>query len=198
MIAKRLVTLGLLLFIAAGVGTFLVREFASPPATAKGPLSVAEPVAEPSGLSDEPTALAPSDPGIQTASSREIEESTSPPPTQEPRHWVLASYFHNTVRCETCLAIEHDSHEILQAAFGADFASGKLVWRSVNMEDKANRHYVIDYQLPCPSLVIAEMEGECELRFKLLGETWNLIHGDSERFNAYVISEVWAWLKEIR
>lgn len=198
MIAKRLATAALLLFIAAGVGTFLVRELASPPATAKGPLAVTEPVAESSSPSDQPASLAPSDQGIQTASSAAIEETTPTQSVQEPRRWVLASYFHNTARCPTCLAIEHDSHAALQAAFAADFASGKLVWRTVNMEDKGNDHYVTDYKLPCPSLVIAEMAGERKLRFKLLGETWNLIHGDSERFNAYVTSDVGAWLEAIR
>ncbi len=198
MIAKRLATLALVLFIAAGVGTFLVREFASPPATAKGPLLVTEPVAESSSLSDEPKSLAPSDQGIQTASSVSIEESTPAPSVQEPRRFVLATYFHNTARCPTCLAIERDSRAALQAAFAADFASGKLVWRTVNMEDKGNGHYVTDYMLPCPSLLITEMAGERELRFKLLGETWNLIHGNSKQFTGYITSEVGAWLEAIR
>lgn len=197
MIAKRLAAAALLLFVAAGVGTFLVREFASPPATAKGPLTVTEPEAESSGASDQPVSPAPSDQGIQTASRTAIEEKTPAPSVQEPRRFVLATYFHNTARCPTCLAIERDSRAALQAAFAAEFASGKLVWRTVNMEDKGNDHYVTDYKLPCPSLVIAEMKGERELRFKLLGETWNLIHGDSKRFSSYVTSEVEAWLEEI-
>jgi len=194
-IAKRLAAAALLLFVAAGVGTFLVREFASPPATAKGPLTVTEPEAKASGPSDQPVSP---DQGIQTASRTAIEESAPTPSVQEPRRFVLATYFHNTVRCPTCLAIERDSRAALQAAFAADFATGKLVWRTVNMEDKGNDHYVTDYKLPCPSLVIAEMKGERELRFKLLGETWNLIHGDSKRFSSYVTSEVRAWLEEIQ
>lgn len=199
MIAKRLATAALLLFIAAGVGTFLVRELASPPATAKGPLPVTEPVAESSSVSGQASSLVPSDQGIQTVSNASIEEESTPAPlVQQPRHWILATYFHNTTRCPTCLAIEHDSHEALQAAFAADFASGKLVWRTVNMEDKGNGHYVTDYMLPCPSLVITEMAGERELRFKLLGETWNLIHGDSKRFAGYITSEAAAWLEAIR
>ncbi len=198
MIVKRLATATLLLFIAAGVGTFLVRELASPPATAKGPLTGIEPVTESSSVSGQSSSLVPSDQGIQTVSNASIEEESTPAPlVQQLRHWILATYFHNTTRCPTCLAIEQDSYAALQAAFSAALASGKLVWRTVNMEDKGNGHYVTDYQLPCPSLVIVEMEGERELRFELLGETWNLIHGDPERFNSYVTSEVEAWLGEI-
>jgi len=198
MTAKRLAVAALLLFIAAGVGTFLVRELASPPATAKGPLTPTESVAASSSLSDQPTSLTAADQGIQTASGTAVEESTPTPSVQEPRRWVLASYFHSTARCPTCLAIERDSRAALQTAFASDFTSGKLVWRTVNVEDKGNGHYVKDYSLSYASLVITEMAGERELRFKLLGETWSLIHGKPEVFSSYVASGVGAWLREIR
>jgi hypothetical protein len=108
---------------------------------------------------------------------------------------VIATYFHNTTRCVTCLAIERLAKKTIEAAFASDLASGRLVWRSLNMEERENEHYAIDYKLPYPSLVLAEMDGEREIRFKLLGETWNLIHKEP-RFIAYIESELRAFLGE--
>jgi hypothetical protein len=108
---------------------------------------------------------------------------------------VLATYFHNTARCVTCRSIERRSREAIEAAFAPELASGQLTWRALNMEEKENEHYAIDYDVASPSLVLAEMEGDAELRFKVLGQTWDLVHKRQPLLEDYVEDETRAFLE---
>ena len=126
----------------------------------------------------------------QTAS--EVASGTITPPT----HRVVASYFHNTTRCVTCRTIEQRSQETMESTFAAEMAAGKLAWRSLNMEEKQYEHYVIDYSLTSPSLVLTEMDGDREVHFKVLTETWTLVH-TKVQFVTYIETEVRAFLEEL-
>jgi len=110
-------------------------------------------------------------------------------------HRVVATYFHNTARCVTCRNIEQRSREAVEAAFAPELASGQLTWRALNMEEKENEHYAIDYDLPYASLVLAEMDGEREVRFKVLNQTWDLVHKRQPLLEDYVESETRAFLE---
>ncbi len=109
---------------------------------------------------------------------------------------VVATYFHNTARCYTCRTIEDRAKETMEATFAEEFASEKLVWRTVNMELPENEHYAADYQLVSPSLVLALMDGDREVRSAVLQDTWILIH-KAARFEAYVIAETLGFLEEL-
>ena len=131
------------------------------------------------------------DPGedAQTGSGVVTAASTSP------SFHVVATYFHNTARCVTCRNIENRSREAIEAAFAVELASGQLTWRALNMEEKENEHYAIDYDLAYASLVLAEMDGEREVRFKVLEETWDLVHKRQPLLEDHVVSETRAFLE---
>ncbi|MCX6094895.1 MAG: nitrophenyl compound nitroreductase subunit ArsF family protein [Candidatus Bipolaricaulota bacterium] len=118
----------------------------------------------------------------------------SSPTSVVPTRRVIATYFHNTVRCVTCRSIERIAKETIESTFAAELASGKLVWRALNMQEKENEHYAIDYSLVSPSLVLAEMDGEREVRFKVLTDTWKLAHKEAQ-FVSYVQTETRAFLE---
>jgi hypothetical protein len=113
-----------------------------------------------------------------------------------PTRRIVASYFHNTTRCVTCRTIEQRARETMESSFAAEVASGQLVWRALNMELKENEHYAIDYSLTSPSLVLTEVDGDREVRFKVLNETWTLVH-TKVQFVTYVETEVRAFLEEL-
>jgi hypothetical protein len=46
--------------------------------------------------------------------------------------------FHNTHRCKTCLAIEATAKEVVYNQFGAAVQSGKLLFKTVNVDEAAN------------------------------------------------------------
>jgi hypothetical protein len=117
--------------------------------------------------------------------------SSAGPPRQ-----VVATYFHNTVRCVTCRTIEQRARETIESAFAAELASGRLVWQVLNMEKKEYEHYATDYNLTSPSLVLALVEGDQVVRFAVLKDTWTLVHKKAE-FEAYVVAETLAFLEEL-
>ena len=88
---------------------------------------------------------------------------------------VIAYYFHGTVRCETCLRIERQAHELMNSRFAAELASGRLVFKPVNYDQPENTHFSQDYKLPCPSLVLVRQKDGKDQDWKLLGQTWDLV-----------------------
>jgi hypothetical protein len=117
---------------------------------------------------------------------------TSPPPllvTSNRTPKVIAYYFHGTVRCETCLKIEKQANEVIERQFRAELHSNELSLKSVNYEQPENTHFLQDYRLPCPSLVLVGQKDGKQEPWKLLGETWKLVE-DPMEFNRYVEAEL--------
>jgi len=194
--ASTLLIVSLVLLAAAGAAALLAVQFAPLPerasqgalsASASTPASAVTGASAPSAPSETPVAA------VEASAPTEPTPEAPAPVSAAPSRRVVATYFHNTARCVTCRTIEQVARETIEAAFAEDLASGRLTWRALNMEEKENEHYAVDYQLPYPSLVLSEMEGEREVRFKVLSETWNLVH-KRDRFVLYVEGETRAFL----
>ncbi|MBL0161895.1 MAG: hypothetical protein IPP47_33295 [Bryobacterales bacterium] len=109
---------------------------------------------------------------------------------------VIAYYFHVTVRCTTCRAIESYSKEVITARFGPELASGRLEWRLVNLQLPENKHFVQDYQLFTKSLVLVRTENGKQRDFKVLNDTWELV-GNKTAMQSYVEKEVRGFLRKL-
>jgi len=109
--------------------------------------------------------------------------------TNAPSVQVIAYYFHGTVRCETCQKIERMTREVLEDKFKSELAAKRLVFKPVNYDLPENAHFLQDYKLPCPSLVIVRRNSGKDEKWKLLGETWTLV-ADGAKFDSYVTNEV--------
>ena len=107
---------------------------------------------------------------------------------------VVVYYFHGTMRCPTCHKLELYSKETIENNFKSELSSGKLEFKSVNMENKGNEHFVQDYQLYTKSLVISLIESGEEVRSKNLTAIWELV-GNKDKFSGYVKEEVANFLK---
>jgi hypothetical protein len=102
---------------------------------------------------------------------------------------VIAYYFHGTVRCETCLMIEKLARMVVEQQFSPELAAHRLSFVPVNYDLPENVHFLTDYKLPCPSLVLVrQKEGKAE-KWKLLGDTWQLVH-EPVKLDNYVETEV--------
>ncbi len=104
---------------------------------------------------------------------------------------VRALYFHNTHRCYTCLKIEETAKSIMESEFPRAFSESRLEWLSINMEEQ--HHYIADYDLSMPTLVLARFVGGEEQEWVALTETWSLIRSDV-RFATYIADNVRAFL----
>lgn len=106
-----------------------------------------------------------------------------------PSHWIITYYFHNTQRCKTCLTIERLAEEALREEFTVEFKSGAIEWRTLNMEESPNTHFVDDYQLVTSSLVLVEIRNGEPSAWARLDRVWDLIHDDEIAFKQYVIEQ---------
>ena len=108
---------------------------------------------------------------------------------------VIAYYFHGNYRCYTCTKIEKYSREAIEMYFPDDLKTGKLEFRSVNVDEPANRHFIQDYQLHTRSLVLVLYRNNEQQKWKNLKDVWQLVR-NQDRFYQYVKSETEQFLAE--
>jgi len=105
-----------------------------------------------------------------------------------------AYYFHGNTRCYTCKTIEDYTKETIESDFPKELASGKLAFQSVNVEESENRHFIQEFQLTNPTVILARKEEGQVLQFKNLNQVWKLVK-NKEQFQTYIREEVRAMLK---
>jgi len=103
---------------------------------------------------------------------------------------IRVYYFHGTTRCATCKTIEAYAHEIVATAFASDLKAGSLEWKTVNVDEPANQHFVRDFKLYTRSVVVVDAKDP--KRFKVLDRVWQLV-GDKAAFQRYVEQEIRAF-----
>lgn len=133
---------------------------------------------------------------IALAAEKRDAKPTLPAPTTTnvPNVQVIAYYFHGTVRCAECLKIEKRAHEVIERQFRTELADKRVVFKSVNYEQPENTHFLQDYKLPCPSLVLVRQKNGKDVKWKLMSDTWKLIE-DTEKFDRYIEDEVGVLLR---
>ena len=108
---------------------------------------------------------------------------------------VYVYYFHGTMRCPTCHKLEQYSKEAVDTNFKNEVASGKLIFSSINIDERRNEHFINDYRLYTKSLVLSLVKNGKEVKSKNLNKIWEFV-GDKDRFLSYVKEEVANFLKE--
>jgi hypothetical protein len=106
---------------------------------------------------------------------------------------VAVYYFHNAIRCATCMKMEDFSGLAIQAGFPNELKSGKIEWRVVNMQAPENRHFADDFKLRLSSLVIVRFKDGKQVEWSNLEKIWDHV-GDITDFVKYVQSNVRAFL----
>jgi len=107
---------------------------------------------------------------------------------------IVAYYFHGTFRCPSCTKIEKWSYEAIRKSFPTALEEGTLLWKPVNLEEPGNKHFVEQYSLFTKSLIITEVKGGKQIRWKNLNRVWELL-GNQEKFFNYVTHEVRDYLE---
>ena len=108
---------------------------------------------------------------------------------------IVAYYFHGNARCPTCHKMEQYTKEAIEENFKDKLADGALVFKTVNVEEKENEHFVSDYQLYTKSLIISRVENGKEIEHKNLTKIWEYVR-DKNRFFSYVTTEINNYLKD--
>lgn len=163
---KVIVTAALLLFVGISLAAIAVKEMGGEPApaAARAPGPEAPP----------PTEALPAE-------------------AQEEAHYVVY-YFHGNMRCQTCTAIENQSHAAITTMFADQLGSGELEWRLVNYDAPENAHFREDLQLAFQSVVLAEERGGKIVRWENLWDVWTKIHDSPQEFEEYVVDSTVTFL----
>ena len=101
----------------------------------------------------------------------------------------IATYFLTNVRCPSCLTIERLSSETVRTEFSDQIESRQLEWRTVNIDEQGNYHFVKDYALYTKSVIISEEINGKEVRWKNLPKVWELL-GNEVKFRNYLKEEI--------
>lgn len=183
--ARFAISVLLLTFVLAGM-TFSTQPDTSSkvtitPILGKGPRVIGLP-------SDSPKVTVDSTvPMIRTQADSIVNPKTAP-------HKIIAYYFHGNVRCVSCRKIEAYSKEAIDSGFADLLKSQELEWRVVNTDESENEHFLEDYQLYTKSLIIVDMHGDKQTKWKNLTKVWELL-GDKAAFIKYVQDEIKAYLE---
>jgi len=86
------------------------------------------------------------------------------------------------------------SYEAIRKSFPTALEEGTLLWKPVNLEEPGNKHFVEQYSLFTKSLIITEVKGGKQIRWKNLNRVWELL-GNQEKFFNYVTHEVRDYLE---
>lgn len=113
-----------------------------------------------------------------------------PEPTRG-EQWTVF-YFHSSHRCPTCRGIEANT----RAAVKDEVAAETLALRVLDYEAPAHRHFVEQFDLAFPTVILALMRDGATVRWKNLDRVWDLWE-DPPAFVRYVQAE-WATFKEER
>jgi hypothetical protein len=119
-------------------------------------------------------------------------ETVADIPSEEEK--IVAYYFHSTFRCPSCTKIENWSYEAIKNSFPTALEEGRLLWRPINVEEPENKHFIKQYSLFTKSLIITEVKGGKEIRWKNLNKVWELLR-NREKFFSYVTEEVRKYLE---
>jgi len=163
--AKGLVSIVLLVFVAASIAYMVIHESAPP--NPEGSVAAA------------------------AASAKSAPENT---PATVPAHKVVAYYFHGTSRCKTCLTIERYAEETLKERFADALTHGELEFHSVNTEEQGNERFVSEYGLVTSSLVLVDVHDGSTREWANLEKVWELV-GDEAAFKQYVFEQAREYLE---
>lgn len=163
---KAIITIALLLFVVASVVTLVAKE------AARG--------TETSGTTGAEASQA----------SAHVQSKNLEAPV------ITVYYFHGTARCPTCIKMEKYSQEAVEQGFVKDIEAGTITFKSVNVEDAGNEHFVKDYELFTKAVIVTETVDGQQTRWVNLNKIWDLA-SDRTQFITYVQTEIKSFLGRV-
>jgi len=86
------------------------------------------------------------------AKSVDADNITSDSQQQKPQ--VIVYYFHRTMRCPTCLAIETNAAKVIEADFKQQLSDGSLTWLPSNLDDPGGEKLKKQFDISVSTLVM--------------------------------------------
>jgi len=106
-------------------------------------------------------------------------EHSTPEIPSTPADTVEVVYFHRPQRCSGCIYAETATRYTLENYFADELANGTIVFKAINLGDKANAAIIEHYGAYTSSLFINSIKGGVE-HIEEVTEIWFLLGKDSE------------------
>ena len=72
-------------------------------------------------------------------------------------------YFHYTRRCATCQAVENVTKEALESNYAKELKDGKIVFTSVNLDEKSSEEIAAKFQVAIQTLLIVRGDQKTDM-----------------------------------
>lgn len=112
-----------------------------------------------------------------------------------PERQVVVTYFHPAHQCRTCRKMETAIEKIIRNQFPKELKEGVLVYQSIDVGKKQNKHFVADYSLLTSSVIVSLVVHGEEKEWNHLEDVWKQIR-KKEMFPQYIKDEIGAYLDQ--
>jgi hypothetical protein len=106
---------------------------------------------------------------------------------------VKVTYFHATMRCQTCMKIEKYTNESINNHFQKELKNGKIILESIDFQDEKNEHFMDDYKFDTQALIVAKFKNGKQVKWKSLEKIWDYVN-DYSKFEKYIVKELKSFL----
>lgn len=185
----------LLVMMVAATGVFLAGQARTHAETASTSIASATgkaPTTKPSmrtRFSKRRAASRPAKATSRPAVSRPAQVTTRPSlPT------VIVYYFHRTLRCPTCHRLEELAKQAIETGFANELALGTVQWRATNFQQQGNEHFVKDYKLEAPALILVKTRNGEQVEWQNMEKIWELV-GTPVEYSKYVQGGLQSYLR---
>lgn len=120
------------------------------------------------------------------------EDASQEPDAVLPRQ-IIAYYFYGDQRCATCMKLETYTKEALKTYFKNELDTQLILWKTINVDQPENQHFITDFELSAKMVVLAELQNGTITRWKKLNDIWQLV-GDKVAFIQYIQTETSCYL----
>lgn len=122
-------------------------------------------------------------------------EKTEQTQSQVTKDRVEILYFHGKQRCATCMAIEKNAKEAIEAQFADELKNGTVVFRTIDISKAENKETAEKYEVTWSSLFISQWKEGKETHENLTEYAFANARTAPDTFKAGVIEKINTLLK---
>jgi hypothetical protein len=136
--------------------------------------------------------------GREFRKSQAVAEATQQPaPTEQipavDGSQVVMTYFLLGKRCASCRKIEAFTRATAEKDFADELADHRLVFRVINTDEPAYRHFLKDYQLTSKTVILSHRLNGSETEWMDMEKVWDLLD-DEAAFRTYLGTQIRSYL----
>ena len=170
MTAKKIIKAALLVFVASSMAFLAYQEFL--PGKKDGNQAMTGAIA------------------METKTAGTQETSSGTAETDTPGHCLLFPYHLPLPHLPEDRGVYEAGHH---GGFPRTTQGWQPAWKTVNVEEKGNEHFIKDYQLFSKAVVVVDMKDGKQVQWKNLKDIWQLV-GKKDTFTRYIQDEVQSYL----